>query len=117
MTAKELEPEARNEATQPLVLVIEDESQVMRFLRATLPSQGYRVVEATTGQQGLVETSTRSPDLVLLDLGLPDMDGVEVTRRLREWSTTPIIVISARGQENDKIQALDAGAEDRKSVV
>jgi two-component system KDP operon response regulator KdpE len=107
-------PEATSpaDALPPLVLVIEDESQVMRFLRATLPGQGYRVVEATTGQQALVEASTRSPDIVLLDLGLPDIDGVEVTRRLREWSATPIIVLSARGQESDKIQALDAGADD-----
>ena len=72
----------------------------------------YRLVEATTGQQALLEAATRSPDLVILDLGLPDLDGVEVTRRLREWSATPIIVISARGREDDKIQALDAGADD-----
>ena len=96
----------------PVVLVVEDEPQVMRFLRATLPAQGYRLVEATTGQQGLLEAATRTPDLVLLDLGLPDLDGVEVTRRLREWSKVPIIVLSARGQESDKIQALDAGADD-----
>ena len=94
------------------VLVVEDEPQVMRFLRATLPSQGYRVIEATTGEQGLVEAATRTPDLVLLDLGLPDLDGVEVTRRLREWSKVPIIVLSARGREGDKIEALDAGADD-----
>jgi two-component system, OmpR family, KDP operon response regulator KdpE len=95
-----------------VVLVVEDEPQVMRFLRATLPTQGYRLVEAVTGQQGLVEAATRTPDLILLDLGLPDLDGVEVTRRLRGWSKTPIIVLSARGQESDKIQALDAGADD-----
>jgi two-component system KDP operon response regulator KdpE len=94
------------------VLVVDDEPQVVRFLRATLPAQGYRVIEAATGQQGLVEASTRTPDLILLDLGLPDLDGVEVTRRLREWSRTPIIVLSARGQETDKIEALDAGADD-----
>ena len=96
----------------PVVLVVDDEPQVVRFLRATLPAQGYRVIEAATGQQGLVEASTRTPDLILLDLGLPDLDGVEVTRRLREWSRTPIIVLSARGQETDKIEALDAGADD-----
>jgi two-component system KDP operon response regulator KdpE len=96
----------------PLVLVVDDEPQVVRFLRATLPAQGYRVIEAANGNQGLVEASTRAPDLILLDLGLPDIDGVEVTRRLREWSRTPIIVLSARGQEDDKIQALDAGADD-----
>jgi two-component system KDP operon response regulator KdpE len=97
---------------RPLVLVIEDEAPLMRFLRATLPGQGYRLIEASTGQQGLVEASTRAPDLVLLDLGLPDLDGVEVTRRLRGWSKTPIIVLSARGQESDKIESLDAGADD-----
>jgi len=96
----------------PVVLVVDDEPQVVRFLRATLPAQGYRLIEATTGRQGLVEASTRAPDLILLDLGLPDLDGVEVTRRLREWSRTPIIVLSARGQETDKIEALDAGADD-----
>ena len=105
------EPETQG-AASPLVLIVEDESQVMRFLRTSLPSHGYRVVEATTGRQAIVEATMRSPDLVLLDLGLPDIDGVEVTQRLREWCTTPIIVLSARGQESDKIQALDAGADD-----
>jgi two-component system KDP operon response regulator KdpE len=95
-----------------LLLVVEDEPQMMRFLRATLPNQGYRMLEAATGQQALVEAATRAPDLVLLDLGLPDLDGIEVTRRLREWSATPIIVISARGREHDKVEALDAGADD-----
>jgi two-component system KDP operon response regulator KdpE len=98
--------------TEPLVLVVEDEPQVMRFLRATLPAHGYRVAEAATGAQALVEASTRGPDLVLLDLGLPDLDGVEVTRRIREWSAVPILVVSARGQERDKVEALDAGADD-----
>jgi two-component system, OmpR family, KDP operon response regulator KdpE len=94
------------------VLVVEDEAQVMRFLRATLGAHGYRLAEAESGQQALLQATTRSPDLILLDLGLPDLDGVEVTRRLREWSATPIIVVSARGREDDKIQALDAGADD-----
>jgi two-component system KDP operon response regulator KdpE len=98
--------------SEPLVLVVEDEPQVMRFLRATLPDHGYRMVEAATGAQALVEASTRGPDLVLLDLGLPDLDGVEVTRRIREWSGVPILVVSARGQERDKVEALDAGADD-----
>jgi two-component system KDP operon response regulator KdpE len=98
--------------SEPLVLVVEDEPQVMRFLRATLPDHGYRMVEAATGAQALVEASTRGPDLVLLDLGLPDLDGVEVTRRIREWSAVPILVVSARGQERDKVGALDAGADD-----
>jgi two-component system KDP operon response regulator KdpE len=98
--------------SEPLVLVVEDEPQVMRFLRATLPDHGYRMVEAATGAQALVEASTRGPDLVLLDLGLPDLDGVEVTRRIREWSAVPILVVSARGRERDKVEALDAGADD-----
>ena len=103
------EPDA---AQLPLVLVVDDEPQVRRFLRATLPHHGYRVIEAATGEDGLREAATRTPDLILLDLGLPDLDGVEVTRRLREWSTVPVIVLSARGQESDKIEALDAGADD-----
>jgi two-component system, OmpR family, KDP operon response regulator KdpE len=97
---------------EPLVLVVEDEPQVMRFLRATLPANGYRLIEAANGTQALVEAQTRQPDIVLLDLGLPDLDGFEVTRRIREWSAVPIVVISARGQERDKVQALDAGADD-----
>jgi len=97
---------------EPLVLVVEDEPQVMRFLRATLPAHGYRVLEAATGAQALVQAQTQLPDLVLLDLGLPDLDGLEVTRRIRGWSAVPIVVVSARGQERDKVQALDAGADD-----
>ncbi len=95
-----------------VVLVIEDEPQVVRFLRASLSAHGFRILEAPTGQRGLVEASSRVPDLVLLDLGLPDVDGVEVMRRLREWTAVPVIVLSARGQERDKIEALDAGADD-----
>jgi len=106
-----LPPEAAA-AQAPLVLLVEDEPQMRRFLRAALPGHGYRVVEAETAHRALIEAGTRAPDLILLDLGLPDMDGVEVTRRLREWSATPIIVISARGQETDKVEALDAGADD-----
>jgi two-component system, OmpR family, KDP operon response regulator KdpE len=104
--------EAPGEGAGRLVLVIEDEPQVLRFLRASLSAHGYRLVEATTGEQGLVEAGMRAPDLVLLDLGLPDVDGVDVARRLREWSAVPIVVLSARGQESDKIRALDAGADD-----
>jgi len=95
-----------------LILLIEDEPQMQRFLRIVLQGQGYRFIEAQTGQEGLVQAATRSPDLILLDLGLPDIDGLEVTRRLREWSDIPIIVLSAREQEQDKIKALDAGADD-----
>jgi two-component system KDP operon response regulator KdpE len=96
----------------PMVLIVEDEPQMRRFLRPALESQGYRVLEATTAAEGLVNASSYNPDLVLLDLGLPDADGVDVTRRLREWCGAPILVISARGQEADKIAALDAGADD-----
>jgi len=95
-----------------LILLIEDEPQMRRFLRITLQAHGYRLVEAATGQEGLVQAATRNPDVVLLDLGLPDLDGLAVTERLREWTQTPIIVISAREQEKDKVRALDAGADD-----
>lgn len=98
--------------TAPVILVIEDEPQIRRFLRATLGSQGYTLLEATTAQEGLSEAASHPPDIVLLDLGLPDMDGLEVVQRLREWTTVPIIIISARGQEHDKVAGLDAGADD-----
>jgi two-component system, OmpR family, KDP operon response regulator KdpE len=94
------------------IVLIEDESEIRRFLRTTLPSHGFRIHEATTGQEGLIETKTRNPDLILLDLGLPDMDGTEVIRRVREWTATPIIVLSAREQEHQKVTALDLGADD-----
>ena len=93
-------------------LLIEDEPQMTRFLRVTLQGHGYRLVEADTGQKGLMQAATRNPDVILLDLGLPDMDGLEVTQRIREWSETPVIVLSAREQEQDKIKALDSGADD-----
>lgn len=99
-------------ATGPLILIIEDEPQMVRFLRGSLSTHAYRLVEATNAADGLAQAAARSPDVILLDLGLPDLDGLEVTRRLREWSTAPIIVISARGQDDDKIGALDAGADD-----
>ena len=95
-----------------LILLIEDEPQMRRFLRITLQGHGYRLVEAEAGQEGLMQAATRNPDVVLLDLGLPDLDGLEVTKRLREWTQTPIIIISAREQEQDKVKALDAGADD-----
>jgi len=99
-------------ATMPLVMIVEDEAHVSRFLRASLASQGYRFVEASTGREALRDARQYVPDLVLLDLGLPDMDGIEVARRLREWSSVPILVLSARGQEHEKVAALDAGADD-----
>jgi len=94
------------------VLLVEDEDSMHRFLRPALAAQGYRVIEATTGAEGLRLAGSHNPDLVMLDLGLPDVDGIEVTRRLREWTRAPIIILSARGQESDKVQALDAGADD-----
>jgi two-component system KDP operon response regulator KdpE len=97
---------------EPVVVLIEDEPQIRRFLRATLSGEAYRLFEVTTGADALVEVAQRQPDVVVLDLGLPDMDGLDVLRRLREWSTVPIIVLSARGQERDKVAALDAGADD-----
>lgn len=96
----------------PVVVLIEDEPQIRRFLRATLTREGYRLFEAPTGAAGLVEVGSRQPDVVIVDLGLPDMDGLEVIRRLREWTAVPVIVLSARGQERDKVVALDAGADD-----
>src|SRR5438128_12045963 len=96
----------------PTVLVIEDEAQIRRFLRATLTANGYQLLEATTAQEGLVQAATRQPEIVILDLGLPDLDGLEVTHRLREWTTMPIIVLSERGQEADKVKAFYAGAGD-----
>jgi two-component system KDP operon response regulator KdpE len=98
--------------SMPVIVLIEDEPQIRRFLRATLGSHGYRLHEAETGEDGLIEAASRQPDVVILDLGLPDVDGLQVIRRLREWSKVPIIVLSARGQEGDKVAALDAGADD-----
>jgi two-component system, OmpR family, KDP operon response regulator KdpE len=95
-----------------VILVIEDDPQMRRFLRAILSSNGYRWLEASTAQEGIRQASLQHPDLIILDLGLPDMDGLEVTRQLREWSKIPIIVLSARDQEKDKVLALDVGADD-----
>src|SRR5438093_12609275 len=94
------------------MLVIEDELPIRRFLRASLAAEGYRLVEAESGQQGLRLASQQPPELVILDLGLPDMEGQEVLKSLREWLTAPILVLSARDQESQKVQALDGGADD-----
>jgi two-component system, OmpR family, KDP operon response regulator KdpE len=94
------------------VLLVEDEDSMRRFLRPALAAQGYQVIEATTGAEALRLAASHNPDLVMLDLGLPDVDGLEVTRRLREWTQAPIVIVSARGHELDKVQALDAGADD-----
>ncbi len=94
------------------VLLIEDEPEIRRFLRTTLPAHGFRLYEAATGKDGLTEAQARNPDLILLDLGLPDLEGTEVIRQVREWTATPIIVLSARDQEQVKVAAFDLGADD-----
>ncbi len=99
----------RNKTT---VLIIEDEATIRNFMTAALVGSGYKVLTARDGQQGLVMTSSYRPDIILLDLGLPDMDGMKIIKSVREWSLVPIIVVSARGMESDKVMALDAGADD-----
>jgi len=99
-------------APSPLVLIVEDEPPMRRFLRAALGSQGFRLAEAGSAAEALALATAEAPELVLLDLGLPDGDGIDLTRRIRGWSRMPIIVLSARGAEADKIEALDAGADD-----
>jgi two-component system KDP operon response regulator KdpE len=94
------------------ILLIEDEPEIRRFLRTTLPAHGFRLYEAVTGRDGLTEAQARNPDLILLDLGLPDLEGSEVIRQVRKWTATPIIVLSARDQEQVKVAALDLGADD-----
>ncbi len=103
---------SEQEESGAVVLLIEDEVQIRRFLRASLTNNGYKLIEAATAQEGLAQFGKHLPDLVILDLGLPDRDGLDVTAQLREWTSTPIIVLSAREQEHDKIAALDAGADD-----
>ena len=98
--------------TDPLIAIIEDETPIRRFLRASLSVEGFNVAEATSCEEGLRLVTQQVPALVLLDLGLPDGDGLDLVRQIREWSPLPIIVISARGQEDSKIAALDAGADD-----
>jgi two-component system KDP operon response regulator KdpE len=97
---------------RPTILVVEDEPEIRRFLRTSLGAEDYRVVEAECGERGVIEAGTHKPDLAIVDLGLPDIDGVEVIRRIRKWSPLPIIVLSARAREQAKIEALDAGADD-----
>ncbi len=95
-----------------LILVVEDDPSVRNLISTTLKAHDYKYITATTGENGILEASSHNPDIVLLDLGLPDMDGVEVIRRIRSWSNMPIIVISARSEDEDKIEALDSGADD-----
>ncbi len=99
-------------APSPTVLIIEDDAPIRRFVRMALDAEGWNVVEAETVRQGLIDAGTQQPGLVILDLGLPDGDGVDLLRDLRGWSTVPVIVLSARSDEQDKIAALDAGADD-----
>jgi two-component system KDP operon response regulator KdpE len=101
-----------SEQPKPLALVVDDEVQIRRLLRVCLEADGYRVHEAATGQEAITEAAQRKPEVVVLDLGLPDMDGVEVLKRLREWSRVPVLVLSVRDREEDKIAALDHGADD-----
>jgi two-component system, OmpR family, KDP operon response regulator KdpE len=97
---------------QPAVLVIDDEVQIRRLLRVTLEANGYRVWEAATGNDGIVEAAQRKPDVVVLDLGLPDLDGLTVLKRLREWSGVPVLILTVREADEEKVAALDAGADD-----
>jgi two-component system, OmpR family, KDP operon response regulator KdpE len=106
MTKQETNPPGQ------VALVIDDEPQIRRLLRVTLEANGYRVFDAATGQAGLVEAAQRKPDVILLDLGLPDLDGAEVLKRIREWSRAPVIILSVRDQEEEKVAALDSGADD-----
>jgi len=99
-------------ADRPRILLIEDEAEIRRFMRTSLVASSYTVQEAETGSQGLLHCRSQPPDVVLLDLGLPDISGFEVIQQLRSWSSVPIIIVSARGQESDKVAALDAGADD-----
>jgi two-component system KDP operon response regulator KdpE len=99
-------------SVQPVVLIVEDEQQMRRFLRTALSSRGFSVVEAASAREASSLASSHNPELILLDLGLPDGDGIALTRTLREWCAAPILVISARGREADKVTALDAGADD-----
>jgi len=98
--------------TRGTILVVEDEPEIRRFLRTSLATEGYRVVEAGTGARGAIDAGSQKPDLAIVDLGLPDIDGVDVIRRIRAWSPMPILVLSARAQERSKVEALDAGADD-----
>jgi two-component system KDP operon response regulator KdpE len=97
---------------RPTLVVVEDEPEIRRFLRSSLEAEGYRVIEAPSGERGAIDAGTHKADLAIVDLGLPDIDGVEVIRRIRAWSPMPILVLSARVQERAKIEALDAGADD-----
>lgn len=105
-------PSRASDTPAPVIIVIEDEPQIRRFVRTALEAEGCHVVEAETAQRGLLDSGTRKPDLLVVDLGLPDRDGTELIRDVRNWSGVPILVLSARSDEQDKVDALDAGADD-----
>ncbi len=107
-----MKPETTATPPGTVALVIDDEPQIRRLLRVTLEANGYRVFDAATGEDGIAQAAQRRPEVVLLDLGLPDLDGVQVLKRLREWSRVPVIILSVRDREDDKVAALDAGADD-----
>jgi len=96
----------------PKILLIEDDPQMRKLLRVTLPANGYDLVEAERGEEGVLMTASHNPDVIILDMGLPDIDGLDVVRRVREWSAVPILVLTARGRDQDKVLTLDAGADD-----
>ena len=102
---------------KPLILVVEDDAPVRNLITTTLKAHDYRFLTAANGESAILEASSHNPEIMLLDLGLPDIDGVEVIRRVRSWSQMPIIVISARSEDADKIDALDAGADDYLSLI
>ncbi len=101
-----------NSKSPQIALVIDDEPQIRRLLRVTLEANGYRVFDAATGNEGVVQAAQRKPDVILLDLGLPDLDGLTVLKRIREWSRVPVVILSVRDQEEEKVAALDSGADD-----
>lgn len=98
--------------TRAAILLVEDEPAIRRFVRITLAAEGYKVIESATGRRASIDAASHKPDMAIVDLGLPDLDGIEVIRRIREWSPMPIVVLSARSHERSKVEALDAGADD-----
>jgi len=98
--------------SRPIILIVEDEPEIRQFLRLSLGAEGYRVVESSTGRRGTIDAGTHKPDVAIVDLGLPDIDGVQVVQQIREWSSMPIIILSARAQERTKVEAFGAGADD-----
>ena len=98
--------------SKTVILIIDDEPQIRRLLRVTLESNGYQIFDAATGNDGIAQAAQRRPELILLDLGLPDLEGLKVLKRLREWTAVPVIILSVRDQETDKVAALDSGADD-----